>query len=187
MLTTTDISHFVHSVIKKIWLEDISKDYNTLNLLKESSLQSAFYSHLRRRLKDDFLAKNNLKIFPEYVIGKQKADLAVVVIDPDKAKDYPLRDCVTEVISVIEMKHKDKYVSEKHFNDDVTKTLSYIKKSTFNTMYYLAFIREMYFNPGEVTNWVTSKQALKARGKLTEMYSYGDLETNKMVWHVIEH
>ncbi|MGG3269688.1 hypothetical protein ABEP16_12310 [Priestia aryabhattai] len=186
-MTTTSVSQFIHFNIKKVWLEDINKDYDNLDLLKESSLQSAFYSHLRRRIGDDFLAKNNLKLFPEYSIGKQKADLAIVVIDPDKAKDYPLRDCVTEVISVIEMKHKDKYVSEKHFNDDVTKTLSYIKKSTFDTMYYLAFIREMYFNPDEVTNWVTSKQALKARGKLTEMYSYGDLKTDKMVWHVIEH
>ncbi|MCZ8493610.1 hypothetical protein [Priestia megaterium] len=187
MLTPKHVSELIQTVIKKVWLEDIKKDYDKLSLLKESSLQVTFCYHLRRRLGDDFLDQHNIKLYPEYEMGDQKADLAIVVIDPNMAKEKHLKYCTKEVISVIEMKHKNEKAPEKCFNDDVTKTLSYIKKSNSNTMYYLAFIREMYFNADDVTNWVTSKQALKVKGQLTELYSYGDLQTNKMIWDFIEH
>ncbi|UMZ35532.1 hypothetical protein [Priestia megaterium] len=187
MLTTTYVSQFVHSVIKKVWLEDISKDYEKLYLLKEDSLKNAFYSHLRRRLGDDFLEENNIRIFTEYYIGNQKADLSVVEIDPNMAKGKHLKECITKVISIVEMKHKDENASESHFDNDVLKVLSYINTAMPNTMHYVAFIREKYFYADEVTNWVTSEQALEARGSLTEMYSYGDVKSGSMVWGVIEH
>lgn len=189
----THVSQFIHSVIKKVWLEDIKKDYEDLNLLYECSLQDSFYYHLRRRLGDDFLNQYNLKLFPEYRIGKrlgingQKADLAIVVIDPILAEEYHLEDCVTEVISVIEMKHKGKRAPEKLFDDDVIKVLSYINNTTSDTMYYVAFIREKYFYPDEVTNWLTDEQSLQTAGRLTEMYSYGDKESNSMHWGLKEY
>lgn len=187
MLTPKHVSELIHLVIKKVWSEDIKKDYHNLNLLYECSLQDAFYYHLRRRLGDDFLNQYNIRLFPEYEIGKQKADLAVVVIDPKMAEEEHLQDCVIEVISVIEMKYKGEFVPESEFNKDVIKILSYISKATPNTMYYVAFIREKDFKPDEVVNWVTDEQSLKANGQLTEMYSYIDMDTNKMVWHIIEH
>ncbi|TCN10765.1 hypothetical protein EV581_104155 [Bacillus sp. BK006] len=182
-----NVSQFVNSVIKKVWSEDIKKDYHNLNLLYECSLQQAFYHHIRRRLGDDFLNQHNIKLFPEYRIGDQKADLAVVIIDPNLAEENLLKDCVIEVISVIEMKYKGQFASEDEFNKDVIKVLSYISESTPDTMYYLAFIREKDFQPDDVVNWVTDEQSLEANGQLTEMYSYIDMETNKMVWHLIEH
>lgn len=186
MLTTTYVSQFVHSVIKKVWLEDVKKDYDNLSLLKESSLQHAFYFHLRRRLGEDFLEENNLKIYPEFRIGESRADLAVVAIDTHSTEEY-LKDCVTEVISVIEMKYKGQYAGESSFDNDVLKVLSYINAKTDDTMYYLAFIREVYFHPDEVTNWVSDEQVLEARGSLTEMYSYGNSENNHMVWGIKEY
>ncbi|MEB2276822.1 hypothetical protein LAV82_22650 [Bacillus sp. ILBB4] len=186
-MAPTNVSQFVNSVIKKVWSEDIKKDYHNHNLLYECSLQEAFYHHIRRRLGDDFLNQHNIKLFTEYRIGEQKADLAVVIIDPNLAEENHLQDCVIEVISVIEMKYKGEFASENEFNKDVIKVLSYISESTPDTMYYLAFIREKDFQPDEVVNWVTDEQSLEANGQLTEMYSYIDMETNKMVWHVIEH
>ncbi|MCM3152241.1 hypothetical protein V8V54_07720 [Priestia megaterium] len=171
---------------KEVWLEDIKKDYDNLSLLKESSLQNAFYFHLRRRLGEDFLAENNLKIYPEFKIGGNRADLAVVAIDPNSTEEY-LKECVTEVISVIEMKYKGQYAGESNFDNDVLKVLSYIDEKTYDTMYYLAFIREVYFHPDEVTNWISDEQALETRGSLTEMYSYGDRENNHMIWGIKEY
>ncbi|MFK2827112.1 hypothetical protein QYG89_15865 [Bacillus sp. B190/17] len=187
MFCDSYVTQFVHSTIKKVWLEDIHREYKKSFLLKEDTLKNSFYFNLRRRLGDDFLEESNLRIFTEYFIDGERIDLAVVKIDPIKAQNDYLGNCVTKVISVIEMKYKGKYAREALFDADVNKVLSYMDKLDGDTMFYIAFIREIYFNSDEVTNWVTDEQKKKAKGKLTEMFSYGEIESNDMIWHLIEH
>ncbi|MGE8080991.1 hypothetical protein [Peribacillus loiseleuriae] len=188
MLQDEFVTKFVHSTIKKVWLEDISRDYKKLYLLKEDSFKNSFYFNLRRRLGDDFLEENNLRIFTEYYIEGERIDLAVVEIDPIKAQNNYLGNCVTRVISVIEMKYKGKNASESLFDADVNKIISYMEKMDNDTLFYIAFIREKYFNFDEVTNWVVMDEHIeKAKGKLTELFSYGEVESDDMVWHIVEH
>ncbi|WP_163581428.1 hypothetical protein [Gracilibacillus saliphilus] len=42
-------------VIKNIWKEDLSIDYDQNYRLKEDSMKNAFYFHLRTRLGNDFV------------------------------------------------------------------------------------------------------------------------------------
>lgn len=181
------VSQFVHSTIKKVWLEDIRRDYQKSFLLKEDTFKNSFYYNLRRRLGDDFLEENNLRIFTEFFIDGERIDLVVVEIDPIKAENDYLGNCVTKVISVIEMKYKNKYANESHFEADIKKVLSYMDKMDSDTMFYIAFVREIYFNSDDVTNWVIDERKEKAKGKLTELFSYGEIESDDMVWHIIEH
>ncbi|MEK1828968.1 hypothetical protein AAAC51_07415 [Priestia megaterium] len=186
MLVTAPVSQFVHSVIQKVWLEDIKQDFDEKRLLRERSLQCSFYYHLRRRLGEDFIEENNIQLYPEFPIGNEKADLAVVVVDPNSTA-INLEDRVTEVLSIIEMKHKNAKARERCFDEDIDKIMSYIKYIQSDAMYYIAFIREKYFDPNEVINWITNEQALESNGQLTEMHSYGNLHTDEMIWNVIEY
>ena len=61
--------------------------------------------------------------------------MVVVEIDPLKAQNAYLGNCVTKVISVIEMKYKGPYANESIFNNDINKVLSYMDKMDSNTMY----------------------------------------------------
>lgn len=179
------VPQFIHSTIKRVWKEDIKRDYKKSYLLKEDTLKNSFYFHLRRRL-GDFLEENNLRIFTEYSIdSKKRIDLVIVEIDPIKAQTDYLENSVEKVIAVIEMKYKNRYASDSHFDADLNKVFSYIDKMDSDTIFYLAFIREKYFYSNDVTNWVT--EGSKVKGKLTEMLAYGDIESDDIVWCIFEH
>ncbi|MEH6993713.1 hypothetical protein V7075_13525 [Neobacillus drentensis] len=179
--------NFVHLVIKKVWQEDIKVDYENLLLLKEDSFKNAFYYHLRRRIGDDYLKTNNLRIFTEFYIEGERIDLVIAEINPLMAEEEHLGYCITKIVAGIEMKHKGKYASEKLFDKDISKVIAYSKKLDFDTMLYVAFIREKYFYSDEVTYWMSDDQIELARGKVTELYSYIDAETENMVWLIEEH
>lgn len=182
------VSNKIHEVIKQVWLNDIQKDYENCILLKEDTLKNAFYFHIRRRLGDNFLKENNLAIFTEYYLKstKQKVDLAIVEISEDIAGKH-LSECVINIISIIEMKHKNIYANESVFEDDVDKVISYTKSIPFSdTRYYLAFIREVPFHPEDVEGWLENTEKEYLEGKITELLSYGCLLENKMIWRVIE-
>lgn len=184
---TRNLIEKIDSVIKKLWLEDLVIDYAKNFLLKEDSLKNAFYYHLRTRLGRDFLIKNNLRIFTEYSVGTERIDLVIVEIDPVKAEEYHLSDCVTRVLAVVEMKHKSASTSDSIFYKDVQKIFSYIKDLGTKSKYYLAFIQEKYFNAENVENWITKDQIIKAKGKVTELYAYWDEDSDETVWTIFDH
>ncbi|MCM3162719.1 hypothetical protein [Metabacillus litoralis] len=178
---------YIHDVINKVWLEDISNDYSNKCLLKEDSLKNALYFHLRRRLGDDFLTENNLRIFTEYYVDGERIDLVIVEIDKDKAEEYFLGDCVKRVLAVVEIKFKSGLVSDSVFYKDVDKILSFIQSWGSETKHYLAFVQERYYKTRDVESWIKDKHLDIVKGKLTELYSYWDEDSDEVIWSSLEH
>lgn len=54
-------------------------------------------------------------------------------------------------------------------------------------MLYSAFIREKEFYSHETTYWLPDESIERAKGKITELYSFVDIDKNDMVWIVKEH
>ena len=64
-MITKSASRIIDHTIKMIWLKEICEDYGCGNLLREASLQSSLYHHLRTHL-EDVLKENHLFIYPEF-------------------------------------------------------------------------------------------------------------------------
>lgn len=182
-----NVKEVIDSAIKTVWEKDIQKDYTNNFLLKEDTLKNAFYHHLRVRLGERFLLDNDIRIYTEFKFGNQKIDLAVVEIDPNKTSRVQLSNCVKRIISVIEMKYKSKEVNELCFDKDIIKILKFIDVMDNETMFYTAFLREKSFKPEEVTHWLPDKDIEKAKGRVTELYSYINSEFNEMEWLIKLH
>ncbi|WP_077623307.1 hypothetical protein [Sediminibacillus massiliensis] len=177
----------IDAAIKHVWNKDLSRDYDNSFLLKEDSLKSAFYFHLRNRLGEAFLHNHNLRLFTEYFIGGQRIDLVIAEIDPEKTGENFLGDCVTKVITTIEMKYKGSYANEVVFYEDISKVLAFTENWQSSSKHYLAFIQEKYFRPAEVVNWLDDKQSKAAKDKVTELHAYWNGESDETVWNVFDY
>ena len=183
-------AELVHQTIQDIWIDDISSDYQNFFLLKEDTLKNAFYYHLRRRLGDKYLETNNLAIFTEYYVPelKQRVDLVVVEMNPLKAQSGYLGNAVKRIIAIVEMKYKGKAATDLIFEQDVEKVLGY--SQLYNeeiTKFYVAFIREKYFNADEVTHFLAEEKIKIATGKLVELLAYWIIDDDTVCWDIIEH
>ena len=69
-MNTEEIIRIIDREIKQLWKTDIEQDYANCMLLKEDSLKNAFYHHLRTRLTDDFLIKNQIVLFDIKILFK---------------------------------------------------------------------------------------------------------------------
>ena len=190
MTILKDNVDLVHSTIKEVWKNNISSDYEKNFLLKEDTLKNAFYFHLRRKLGEAFLQKNNLAIFTEYYVPelKQRVDLVVVEIDPIKAQSGYLGDAVKSIIAIVEMKYKGNGAADDVFEGDVEKVLNYSQLYTEEiTKFYVAFIREKYFYADEVTYFLDEENISKAKGKLIELLAYWIIDNDMVHWEVMEH
>ncbi|MBT2717564.1 hypothetical protein [Bacillus sp. ISL-57] len=181
------VKEVIDSAIKAVWKKDIQKDYNDKFLLKEDTLKNSFYYHLRMRLGERFLIDNNIRIYTEFKFLEERIDLVVVEVDPNKTSLVQLSDCVKKIISVIEMKYKSKEVSEFCFDKDIIKIMKYKDVMDNETMFYTAFLREKSFKPEEVTHWLPDEDVEKAKGRVTELYSYINSELNDMEWLIKVH
>lgn len=177
-------TQIIKNTIIDVWKQDIKNDYDNHLLLKEDTLKNAFYYHLRRRLGENFLQRNKLAIFTEYYIDGERIDLVVVEIDPLKAKDVFLGDCVNSILAVVEMKYKGAYAAEEVFQKDVDKIMKYRMNNENDTQYYLAFIREIVFDQDDVAYWITSPQQILANNRITELLAYHISEQDEMIWDV---
>lgn len=187
VLSVESINKKIHETIIEVWRYDIKSDYNQYLLLREDTLKNAFYYHIRNRLGDAFMKDNHLAIFTEFKIDTNETiDLVVVKLDMEKVNDYKLKDCVKEIVAIVEIKYKDQIVSEKEFIKDVNKIINYMNKFKFEyTRFFLAFIREKYFYEDGVTNFLSKFENLPS-GKIVELLSYGSIEEDDMVWKVFE-
>ena len=102
-MITKHVTQRIDRAIKTVWLKEICEDYGNGKLLREASLQSSLYHHLRTHL-GDFLEKNSLFIYPEFYVPelKYRADLAIVQMDLSEGGH--LSERVTDVAAVIELK-----------------------------------------------------------------------------------
>lgn len=169
-----NITQIIDKEIKQMWLNEIAEDYREHRLLKEDSLKNAFYHHLRNRLGDDFLDKNNLRIFTEFSDGmlqgtKKVADIAIVeMANPSKSYSKPLREYVENIVAIIELKYKNGSAStNENINRDVQKLKEYIQIHNIDCQYYLAVIQEAHLGK---QNWVNGNAVRGwAKGKVTEL------------------
>ncbi len=93
----------IDRVIKNIWLQEICEDYGKGRLLREASLQSSLYHHLRSHL-ELLLGDNSLYIYPEFYIPelKYRSDLAIVQMD--LSAGGRLSNRVADIAAIIELK-----------------------------------------------------------------------------------
>lgn len=93
----------IDRAIKTVWLKEICEDYGKGRLLREASLQSSLYHHLRSHL-EDVLEEHDLFIYPEFYIPelKYRADMAIVQMDLFASGELSTR--VSEIAAIIELK-----------------------------------------------------------------------------------
>lgn len=98
-----DVMQAIDGAIKEIWLDEICRDYGSGKLLREASLQSSLYHHIRSYL-EGVLEENNLFIYPEFYIPglKYRTDLAVVEVD--RFSEGYLSSRVSNIAALIELK-----------------------------------------------------------------------------------
>lgn len=102
-MITKDARRKIDRAIKTVWLKEICEDYGNGRLLREASLQSSLYYHLRSHL-EDVLKENHLFIYPEFYIPelRYRADMAIVQMD--LSADGSLSDRVVDIAAIVELK-----------------------------------------------------------------------------------
>lgn len=103
MVITKNTSCKIDQAIKTVWLKEICEDYGKGRLLREASLQSSLYRHLRAHL-EDVLEENDLFIYPEFYIPelKYRADMAIAQMNLSEGGELSKR--VSEIAAIIELK-----------------------------------------------------------------------------------
>lgn len=170
-----DIITQIDAAIKSIWLHEIQKDYSERYLLKEDSLKSAFYYHLRSALRC-LLKKNDLRIFTEFADAGMnrmgyRADLAVVKVP--KYFTGHMGETIKEkdIFAIIEFKYtnaRQAGINAGYY--DVEKLKQFIQLNKFpNCQYYLGGIYESSFDLSQL--WYLDKRQAKhwADGRFTEL------------------
>lgn len=173
-----EIEH-IDRIIKEFWKIELPKQYNNHHLLKEDSLKCLIYYYLRCKLKDGWLIRHRIRIYPEYMfLDGKRADIAIVRINyKDKiVKSEYLKDCVEEVIAIIELKYKTGMV-DNDFYSDVSKLKEY-SKILPECQLYAGFINEEYYNEKNCS-WFDGRQTQNwAKGRVSELLGYWDEDNN---------
>lgn len=169
-----NLYEIIDKEIKLLWKEDVSADYDACRLLKEDCLKNCFYYHLRRRLGDEFLDENNLRIFTEFNDGPLKgtgkrADIAIVRLKTEGEDGYTLhlRNYIEDVIAVIELKHKNGFAATDEIYNDFQKLKDYIQQYNIDCQYYEGIIHEYCW---EKKSWLDKRSTKNwAKDKVTEL------------------
>lgn len=96
----------IDQVIKEVWINDICEDYGKGKLLREASLQSSLYYHMRSYLKD-VLDEHNLFIYPEYYVPELKYRADMAIVEMDFSAGGHLSERVSDVAAIIELKFEN--------------------------------------------------------------------------------
>lgn len=125
---------YIDAAIKKAWIKGVQKDYFDYYILKEDSLKNSFYHHIRMNLTDQYMMDNNIRIYTEYYLyDNQRADIAIVKID-ELGYHSHLSEKVTDVIAIIELKHKNGHCSMEPFIKDIAKVKKVYKEEQTSLM-----------------------------------------------------
>lgn len=172
--------------IKTAWLEGISKDYSQAKLLKEDTLKSSLYFHIRSRL-DNLCEMYNLRIYTEYnesilKENNMRADIAIVEMDLDEQTNY-LGNQVKRVIAIVELKYGN---SPNYMSQDIDKIKKYRTLSELEgCQYYIGTLNERDYK--ERAFWLDKRQTNNwAKGCVTELDAcrYSEYNENKMAFSV---
>lgn len=133
----------IDQVIKMVWLKEICEDYGNGRLLREASLQSSLYCHLRSHL-EDVLRDNNLFIYPEFYIPELKfrADMAIVQMDLSASGKLSTR--VTDIAAIVELKFEGGTAQDTLdvIKADLQKMKRYAMQMDENCQFYFGVIYE---------------------------------------------
>ena len=181
--------------IKDIWKYDIKDDYDNDRLLQEDTLKNALYYHLRRKLGDAFLDKNNLKIYTEFHDGVLKGsgmrpDLVIVEMKEGyRENDVEYlgdADNFESIVAVVELKFQaDTYAAESNIYGDFDKIEEYMKMLPESTKYYMGIIHEKYWKTNE-RRWVYQEDYSWSKNKVTELAASWN-RNEEMVFEVFEY
>lgn len=170
-MITKDVKRKIDRAIKTVWLKEICEDYGNGKLLREASLQSAFYHHLRSYL-EDILEDNDLFIYPELYIpkwgnnGYKKADLTIVQMD--LSADGGLSERVLDVAAIVELKYQGEATQDTQdvIKADLQKMKRYAKQFE-NCQCYFGVI---YETECEWLYWLDRRSTEHwADGRMTEL------------------
>lgn len=181
----------IDRLIKEIWLNDICEDYRRGNLIREASLQSSLYHHIRNRF-GSYLEKHSLYVYPEFYFRELKfrADLVIAEMDMDKKTQW-LSERVTDIAAIIELKYDGGYAAstENWIKSDKERLRIYAKKLKYNCQYYWGVIYETectwlhWFDKRSTNTWgkgrLTELNAGLLSGQMTfEINSYNNMNKN---------
>ena len=142
-MITKHVTQTIDRAIKTVWLKEICEDYGNGKLLREASLQSSLYHHLRTHL-DDVLEKNSFCIYPEFYVPelKYRADLAIVQMDLSEGGH--LSERVTDVAAIIELKFESgaSQGTLDVIKADLQKLRRYAQQMNQNCQFYFGIIYE---------------------------------------------
>lgn len=147
--------------IHEMWQSLITYHYDGGFLLREDSLKCAAYSNLRASLDDAGLTDQGFRVFPEYYLGTQKADLAVIKLHKDwHLSNEFLKQCVQEVCAILELKYRAPS-KLKPFEPDMIKLTGYLNREECSKAnVYGCFIDEERTN--DEPNWLKDIRRFEA-------------------------
>ena len=167
-MITKNVRCKIDRVIKTVWLKEICEDYGSGKLLREASLQSSLYHHLRSHL-EDVLEDNNLFIYPEFYIPelKYRADMAIVQMDLSASGELSTR--ASEIAAIIELKFEGGTAqgTVEVIKADLQKMKRYAKQLDENCQCYFGVI---YETECEWLHWLDRRSTRHwADGCMTEL------------------
>lgn len=183
-MVTGKVKREIDQVIKNVWLDGVCSDYGSGKLLREASLQSSLYYHLRSRL-GKVLEDNSLFIYPEFYVPelKYRADLAIVQMDLSSGGALSKR--VSDIAAIVELKFEGGTAQSTAdvIKADLQKLKRYAKQMNENCQFYFGVIYETecewlhWLDRRSTTHWadgcVTELNAGCLSGKMTfEVNSY---------------
>lgn len=137
------VQRTIDRAIKMIWLNEICEDYGNGSLLREASLQSSLYHHLRAHL-EDVLKANDLFIYPEFYIPelKYRADMAIVQMD--LSADGALYQRVSDIAAIVELKYEGGTAQGTLdvIKADLQKMRQYARRMSVDCQFYFGVIYE---------------------------------------------
>ena len=133
----------IDQVIKRVWLNEVCEDYGHGRLLREASLQSSLYYHLRSHL-EEVLDENNLFVYPEFYIPelKYRADMAIVQMDLSANGELSKR--VRDIAAIVELKLEGGMAqgTQDVIKADLQKMKRYAKQMDEKCQFYFGVIYE---------------------------------------------
>lgn len=136
----------IDRVIKSVWVKDIRRDYMNGTLLYEDSLKCALNYHLRKRL-DKLFRDNHLRLYGEYTFPglKFRADLVIAEIDEAWDISRSLKESVTDIAAIIELKYTNGAESSTDgwIRNDLQKFKRNFQTGGYDCQFYFGVIYEV--------------------------------------------
>lgn len=167
-MITKNARRKIDQAIKTIWLKEICEDYGNGRLLREASLQSSLYCHLRSHL-EDVLKENNLFIYPEFYIPELGYFADMAIVQMNLSADGRLSDRVADIAAIIELKFEAGTAQDtlNVIKSDLQKMKRYAQQIDENCQFYFGIIYETecvrlsWFDSRSTKHW--------ANGCMTEL------------------